>query len=101
MVTPDRNLPNAKRTSHTERLMHSPATPPYASAWPTRHAEQVGDDREDNVLDRSPVPVLLVSMEIGRYRRKLIEGEIYGLLVLFYQELTPEITIQPLGCIDL
>lgn len=47
------------------------------------------------------MPVLLVSMDIGRYRRKLIEGELYDLLVLFYEELTPEITIQPLGCIDL
>lgn len=54
-----------------------------------------------NVVDRSPVPVILVSMDIRRYTRKLIEGEFYDLPVLSYQELTPEITIQPLGRIDL
>jgi type III secretion protein V len=31
----------------------------------------------------------------------LIEGELYDLPVLSYQELTPEITIQPLGRIEL
>ena len=42
-------------------------------------------------------PVLLTSMDIRRYVRKLIEGEMPDLMVLSYQELTPEITVQPLG----
>ncbi|CAM2005093.1 type III secretion system export apparatus subunit SctV [Acanthopleuribacter pedis] len=42
-------------------------------------------------------PVLLISMDIRRYVKKLIEMEVPGLPVLSYQELTPEITIQPLG----
>jgi type III secretion protein V len=42
-------------------------------------------------------PVLLISMDIRRYVKKLIEAEIPQLAVLSYQELTPEITIQPLG----
>jgi type III secretion protein V len=42
-------------------------------------------------------PVLLTSMDIRRYIRKLIELEIYDLPVLSHQELTEEITIRPLG----
>lgn len=42
-------------------------------------------------------PVLIVSMDIRRYVRKLIELEIYDLSVLSFQELTREINIQPLG----
>jgi type III secretion protein V len=46
-------------------------------------------------------PVLLTSMDIRRYVRKLIELEIYDLPVLSYQELTQDINIQPLGRIDM
>jgi type III secretion protein V len=46
-------------------------------------------------------PVLLTSMDIRRYVRKLIELDLYDLPVLSHQELTEEITIQPLGRIVL
>jgi type III secretion protein V len=46
-------------------------------------------------------PVLLASMDIRRYLRKLIEGELYELQVLSYQELTPEVNIQPLSRVEL
>jgi len=46
-------------------------------------------------------PVLLTSMDIRRYVRKLIELDLYELPVLSYQELTQEITIQPLSRIEL
>ncbi len=46
-------------------------------------------------------PVLLTSMDIRRYLRKMIEQELYELPVLSYQELTQEINIQPLSRIDL
>jgi type III secretion protein V len=46
-------------------------------------------------------PVLIVSMDIRRYVRKLIEGDYYGLPVLSYQELTQQINIQPLGRVSL
>ena len=46
-------------------------------------------------------PVLLASMDVRRYLRRLIEMELYELPVLSYQELTQEITIQPLARIDL
>jgi type III secretion protein V len=46
-------------------------------------------------------PVLVTSMDIRRYVRKLIELELYELPVLSYQELTQEVTIQPLGRVGL
>ncbi len=57
---------------------------------------EVGD------LDSMPhKPVMLTSMDIRRYVRKLIEGDFAELMVLSYQELTPEITVQPLGKVAL
>ncbi|MDD0976399.1 type III secretion system export apparatus subunit SctV [Pseudomonas fontis] len=46
-------------------------------------------------------PVLVVSMDIRRYVRKLIESDYYALPVLSYQELTTHINIQPLGRVTL
>ncbi|MDR3317194.1 MAG: type III secretion system export apparatus subunit SctV [Puniceicoccales bacterium] len=54
--------------------------------------EEVGDFTQETNR-----PVLLTSMDIRRYMRKLIELELYELPVLSHQELTEEITIQPLG----
>ncbi|RYX93976.1 MAG: EscV/YscV/HrcV family type III secretion system export apparatus protein [Comamonadaceae bacterium] len=45
-------------------------------------------------------PVLLTSMDIRRYMRKLLEQELGDLPVLSYQELTQEINIQPLARIQ-
>jgi type III secretion protein V len=45
-------------------------------------------------------PVLLTSMDIRRYMRKMIEQELYELPVVSYQELTTEINIQPLARIE-
>lgn len=50
----------------------------------------------DISLQSNP-PVLLTSMDVRRYVKKLVETEIKTLPVLSYQELTSEITIQPLG----
>jgi type III secretion protein V len=46
-------------------------------------------------------PVLITSMDIRRYLRKLIEQDFYELPVLSFQELTTEVNIQPLARIDL
>ncbi len=45
-------------------------------------------------------PVIVVSMDIRRYVRKLIEKDLYELPVLSYQDLTQEITVQPLDQIS-
>jgi len=58
----------------------------------------------DSVGDLSQVthkPVLVVSMDIRRYVRKLIEPELYDLPVLSFQELTQDITVQPLKRIEM
>lgn len=46
-------------------------------------------------------PVLLTSMDIRRYVRKMVEPLFYELPVLSYQELTQEISVQPLGRVTL
>jgi type III secretion protein V len=46
-------------------------------------------------------PVMLASMDIRRYLRKMIEQELYDLQVVSYQELVPDVNVQPLGRIDL
>ncbi|MDR0595632.1 MAG: type III secretion system export apparatus subunit SctV [Puniceicoccales bacterium] len=58
--------------------------------------EEVGDFTHETNR-----PVLLTSMDIRRYVRKLIELELYELPVLSHQELTEEITIQPLGKVSM
>ena len=42
-------------------------------------------------------PVLMVSMDIRRYVRRLIESKYYDLPVMAYQEVTPEISVQPVA----
>ena len=57
---------------------------------------QVGD-----ISGKERPPVLITSMDVRRYMRKLIELDIPNLNVLSHQELTEEINIQPLGRISL
>jgi type III secretion protein V len=52
-------------------------------------------------LQRERTPVILTSMDIRRFLRKLVELEMPDLHVLSHQELTEEINIQPLGRIGL
>ena len=46
-------------------------------------------------------PVIMASMDIRRYVRRLIENDHYNLAVISYQELTPEISVQPVNRIRL
>jgi len=46
-------------------------------------------------------PILLTAIDVRRYVRKQIEGEFPDLPVVSYQEIVPEIRIQPLGRIQL
>lgn len=54
-----------------------------------------------NVGQQPHQPVLLTSIDVRRYLRKIIEGDFYGLPVLSYQELTPDISVLPLARISL
>lgn len=46
-------------------------------------------------------PVLLTAIDVRRFVRKLIEGEYPDMAVVSYQEIVPEIRIQPLGRVQL
>jgi type III secretion protein V len=46
-------------------------------------------------------PVLLTAIDVRRFARKLIEGEFPDLPVVSYQEIVPEMRIQPLGRVQL
>ncbi|MBI5273077.1 MAG: type III secretion system export apparatus subunit SctV [Chlamydiia bacterium] len=46
-------------------------------------------------------PVLLTAIDVRRFVRKLIEGEFPDLAVVSFQEVVPEIRIQPLGRVQL
>jgi len=46
-------------------------------------------------------PVLITTMDVRRFVRKLIEGEFPELPVVSFQEIVPEIRLQPLGRIQL
>lgn len=46
-------------------------------------------------------PVIITNMDVRRFVRKLIEAEYPELAVVSYQEIVPEIRIQPLGRIQL
>ena len=46
-------------------------------------------------------PVLLTTLDVRRFVRKLIESEFPDLSVVSYQEIVPEIRLQPLGRIQL
>lgn len=70
--------------------------PPSAKKIVKAIKEEVGD-----LALQEHRPVLLTSMDIRRYVRKLIEMELYELPVLSHQELTEEITIRPLGKIHI
>lgn len=54
-----------------------------------------------NIAAAGQRPILLTSMDIRRYVRKMIEQDLYELPVLSYQELTPDINVQPIARIEL
>ncbi|MGR6872166.1 type III secretion system export apparatus subunit SctV [Pseudomonas sp. HK3] len=70
--------------------------PSLTSQFTSKVREEVGDIR--HIQHK---PVLVVSMDIRRYVRKLLELDLYDMPILSYQELTPEINIQPINRISL
>jgi len=54
-----------------------------------------------NIGSQQDQPVILTAMDIRRYVKKIVEQEYPQLSVLSYQELVPEISIQPIGKISL
>lgn len=50
---------------------------------------------------RKQLPVVMTSMDIRRYVRKLFEKDFYDIAVVSYQELTPEVSVHPIGRIKM
>ena len=75
----------------------------YLALEPTIVRKLVATTKEKagDIGRRRQRAVLLTAMDIRRYVRKLLEQELYELPVLSYQELTPEVTIQPLSRISI
>ncbi len=74
----------------------------YLSLDPKTSKEVVTEVRHvvGDLRGRAQRPVLLTSMDIRRFVRKLIEDDLPNLPVLSYQELTPKVSVQPLGQIN-
>ncbi len=82
-----------RQTSSGSYLALEPAA---SQRFVARVKDSVGD-----LTQQTSRPVLITSMDIRRYVRKLIEPELFELPVLSYQELTQEINIQPLARVSL
>jgi type III secretion protein V len=67
-------------------------------------AHDILDAIRGEIADRPPTaqpPVIVTDMELRRFVRKMVELEFSDLAVLSYQELTPELNIQPIGRISM
>lgn len=67
-------------------------------------AHDILDAIRREIADRPPTaqqPVIVTDMELRRFVRKMVELEFSSLAVLSYQELTPELNIQPIGRISM
>ena len=75
----------------------------YLALDPNTSRKLIGSIREKvgDVKDAADRPVLISSMDIRRYIKKLVEAELDGLPVLSFQELGSQVTVQPLARISL
>lgn len=67
-------------------------------------AHDILDAVRREIADRPPTaqqPIIVTDMELRRFVRKMVELEFSNLAVLSYQELTPELNIQPIGRISM
>lgn len=79
------------------------STGSFLSLAPTTAQEIIESIRRE-VSQRPPTaqqPVIVTDLEIRRFIRKLVELEFQNLAVLSYQELVPELNIQPIGRISI
>lgn len=65
------------------------ALDPSSSKMFLKEVQRIANSRKNRRI------VIIASIDIRRYVRRLIEGEFYEIPVLDYQELTPEISVQP------
>lgn len=96
LLQPDAEETMRKAIRQTSAGSYLALEPKTAKKLQNSIKEQVGD-----ITKLTQRPVLLTAMDLRRYTRKLIEQEIYELSVLSHQELTEEVTLQPLGRVGL
>ena len=96
LLQPDAEETMRKAIRQTSAGSYLALEPKTAKKLQNAIKEQVGD-----ITKLTQRPVLLTAMDLRRYTRKLIEQEIYELSVLSHQELTEEVTLQPLGRVGL
>ena len=80
--------------------IHRTPTGSYLALAPDMARDIVSAVRRETAPGASP-PVLLTQMDVRRFVRRLLEVDLPGIVVLSYQELAPEVTVQPLGRIAL
>jgi len=75
----------------------------YLALSPGVHRQLIASMKSviGNLNQHAVMPVILAPMDIRRYMRKLVERDFPDLAVLSYQELTPNVNIQPLERIKL
>ena len=81
---------------HTQSGSYLALEPEITQEMLTATRNEVG-----NLPPTAQNPVILTTMEIRRYFRKLVELEFPHLAVLSYQELSPDMNIQPIARISL
>ncbi|MEE2960961.1 MAG: type III secretion system export apparatus subunit SctV [Myxococcota bacterium] len=81
---------------HTQSGSYLALEPEITQEMLTAVRSEVG-----NLPPTAQNPVILTTMEIRRYFRKLVELEFPHLAVLSYQELSPDMNIQPIARISL
>ena len=96
MFTPDVEDKIRNEIRQTSSGSYLALDPAVVRKLVTRLKAEVGD-----ISLQVQKPVLLTSMDIRRYVRKMIEAELYDLPVLSYQELTKDMNVQPLGRVSL
>jgi type III secretory pathway component EscV/tetratricopeptide (TPR) repeat protein len=82
-----------------ERRIINTGALPLTDDEQTRLMEAISDE-VGSLPPTAQTPVLLTSMEIRRTVRKLIEASFPNLAVLSYQELSPDLNIQPIARIS-
>ncbi|MBN1962761.1 MAG: type III secretion system export apparatus subunit SctV [Deltaproteobacteria bacterium] len=94
----DPQVEEAVRSSiqHTQSGSYLALEPEITQEILTAVRNEVG-----NLPPTAQNPVILTTMEIRRYFRKLVELEFPHLAVLSYQELSPDMNIQPIARISL
>ena len=77
------------------------ATGAYLAMPPDMAKDVIAAVRKECFTERGAAAVLLTQPDVRRFMRRLLEVDLPDAAVLSYQELAPEVTVQPLGRVSL